>query len=225
MQAWAEGERLHVGAEAEVIAGKWHGRSAVLKKRRPRGWRHPDLDASLTKKRMTNEIKLTIWLASRGAPVPAIWDVDIEESKIIMEKIEGKTLIEILQSNEHDEKLLIDVGRAIRELHRNAVNHGDLSTNNILVTNKREVILIDLGLSSREYDVEGFGIDLHVLHEILRASHPNVKGAMDLVLKGYVALDEELGKPIAAPGGMPPDAVDVVKRLNQIMTRVRYHGG
>lgn len=225
MQAWAEGERLHVGAEAEVIAGRWHGRSAVLKKRRPRGWRHPDLDASLTKKRMTNEIKLTIWLASRGAPVPAIWDVDIEESKIIMEKIEGKPLIEILQSNEHDEKLLIDVGRAIRELHRNAVNHGDLSTNNILVTNKREVVLIDLGLSSREYDVEGFGIDLHVLHEILRASHPNVKGAMDLVLKGYVALDEELGEPIAAPGGMPPDAVDVVKRLQQIMTRVRYHGG
>ena len=225
MQAWAEGERLHVGAEAEVIAGRWHGRSAVLKKRRPRGWRHPDLDASLTKKRMTNEIKLTIWLASRGAPVPAIWDVDIEESKIIMEKIEGKPLIEILQSNEHDEKLLIDVGRAIRELHRNAVNHGDLSTNNILVTNKREVVLIDLGLSSREYDVEGFGIDLHVLHEILRASHPNVKGAMDLVLKGYVALDEELGEPIAAPGGMPPDAVDVVNRLQQIMTRVRYHGG
>ena len=48
---------------------------------------------------------------------------------------------------------------------------------------------------------------------------------MDLVLKGYVALDEELGKPEIAPGGMPPDAVDVVKRLNQIMMRVRYHGG
>ena len=29
---------------------------------------------------------------------------------------------------------------------------------------------------------------------------------MDLVLKGYVALDEELGKPEIAPGGMPPDA-------------------
>ena len=84
MQAWSEGERLHLGAEAEVISGTWYGRPAVLKKRRPRGWRHPDLDASLTRKRMTNEIKLTIWLASRGAPVPAIWDVDIEESKIIM---------------------------------------------------------------------------------------------------------------------------------------------
>ena len=225
MQAWSGGERLHLGAEAEVISGTWHGRPAVLKKRRPRGWRHPDLDASLTKKRMTNEIKLTIWLARRGAPVPAIWDVDIDESKIIMERIEGKPLIEILQSNEHDEKLLIDVGKAIRELHRNAVNHGDLSTNNILITNQREVVLIDLGLSSREYDVEGFGIDLHVLHEILRASHPDVKGAMDLVLKGYVALDEELGEPIAAPGGMPPSALEVTTRLNQIMMRVRYHGG
>ena len=225
MQAWSGGERLHLGAEAEVISGTWYGRPAVLKKRRPRGWRHPDLDASLTKKRMTNEIKLTIWLARRGAPVPAIWDVDIEESKIIMERIEGKPLIEILQSNEHDEKLLIDVGKAIRELHRNAVNHGDLSTNNILITNQREVVLIDLGLSSREYDLEGFGIDLHVLHEILRASHPDVKGAMDLVLKGYIALDEELGEPIAAPGGVPPSALEVTTRLNQIMMRVRYHGG
>ena len=225
MQAWSEGETLHLGAEAEVISGTWHNRPAVMKKRRPRGWRHPDLDYSLTKKRMTNEIKLTIWLARRGAPVPAIWDVDIEESKIIMEKIDGKPLIEVLRNNEHDEKLLIDVGKAIRELHRNAVNHGDLSTNNILIDENRKPVLIDLGLSSREYDLEGFGIDLHVLHEILRASHPDVKGAMELVLKGYVALDEELGKPQAAPGGMPPDATDVVKRLKQIMMRVRYHGG
>ena len=225
MQAWFEGERMHIGAEAEVISGTWFGRSAVLKRRRKRGWRHPDLDANLTKKRMTNEIKLTIWLASRGAPVPAIWDVDIEESTIIMEKIDGKPLIEILRTNQHDEELLIKTGKAIRELHRNAVNHGDLSTNNILITNEGEVVLIDLGLSSREYDLEGFGIDLHVLHEILRASHPDVKGAMDLVLKGYVALDNELGKPEIAPGGMPPDATEVVKRLNQIMMRVRYHGG
>ena len=225
MQAWSEGERLHLGAEAEVISGTWHGRPAVLKKRRPRGWRHPDLDASLTRKRMTNEIKLTIWLARRGAPVPAIWDVDIDESKIIMERIEGKPLIEVLRNNEHDEELLINVGKAIRELHRNAVNHGDLSTNNILIDKNRNPVLIDLGLSSREYDLEGFGIDLHVLHEILRASHPDVKGAMDLVLKGYQELDDELGKPQPAPGGMPPEAKDLLKRLEKIMMRVRYHGG
>ena len=100
MGAWIEGEMLHLGAEAEVTSGTWHGRPAVMKKRRPRGWRHPDLDSHLTKKRMTNEIKLTILLARKGAPVPAIWDVDLEDAKIIMEKIEGKPLIEILRSNE-----------------------------------------------------------------------------------------------------------------------------
>ena len=98
MEAWNGGERLHLGAEAEVISGSWFGRPAILKKRRPRAWRHPELDSTLTRKRMTNEVKLTIWLAGMGAPVPAIWDVDMDESVIIMEKIDGKPLIEILRA-------------------------------------------------------------------------------------------------------------------------------
>ncbi len=225
MQAWNGGQRLHLGAEAEVISGTWFGRPAILKKRRPRGWRHPDLDRSLTKKRMTNEVKLTTWLANIGAPVPAIWDVDMEESTIIMERIDGKPLIEVLHAGEHDDELLRMVGKSIRVFHRNAVNHGDLSTNNILITEDRNAVLIDLGLSSREYELEGFGIDLHVLHEILRASHPEIESAMDRVLEGYLSLDDELGEPNTAPGGTPPSGADVVKRLEQIMKRVRYHSG
>lgn len=225
MRAWIGAEVLHLGAEAEVLSGTWFGRPAVMKKRRPRGWRHPDLDKRLTSKRMVNEVKLTIQLARNGASVPAIWDVDLEQSTIIMEKIDSKPLIDVLRSTEFDDNLLISVGKSIRELHRNAVCHGDLSTNNILINKKNEPVIIDLGLASRQYDVEGFGIDLHVLHEIFRASHPEVKNGMDLVLKGYVALDEDLGEPDEAPGGMPPSANEVVKRLEQIMTRVRYHGG
>ena len=225
MQAWIDGQLLHLGAEAEVSTGSWFGRPAIMKKRRPRGWRHPDLDRSLTRTRMNNEVKLTIWLAGIGAPVPAIWDVDMIESTIIMEKIEGRPLIEILHAGEHNDELLKKVGKSIRIFHRNAVNHGDLSTNNILINDNGEAILIDLGLSSREYELEGLGIDLHVLHEILRASHPDIEGAMGLVLEGYLALDDELGDPIAAPGGLPPSAVNVVKRLEQIRKRVRYHGG
>jgi Kae1-associated kinase Bud32 len=225
MQAWIHGERLHLGAEAEVNSGSWFGRPAVMKIRQPRGWRHPDLDRSLTKTRMNNEVKLTIWLSGIGAPVPAIWDVDMQESTIIMEKIEGQTLIDILHAGKHTDELLKNVGKSIRILHRNAVNHGDLSTNNILITENGDAVLIDLGLSSREYELEGLGIDLHVLHEILRASHPSIGDAMDLVLEGYSELDIELGEPVAAPGGLPPSAIDVVKRLEQIMKRVRYHGG
>ena len=140
MEAWNGGERLHLGAEAEVISGSWFGRPAILKKRRPRAWRHPELDSTLTRKRMTNEVKLTIWLAGMGAPVPAIWDVDMDEAVIIMEKIEGKPLIEILRAGEYNDELLFKVGKSIREFHRHAVNHGDLSTNNILITKEGDAI-------------------------------------------------------------------------------------
>ena len=225
MREWIEAEVLHLGAEAEVVSGTWFGRPAVMKKRRPRGWRHPDLDRRLTSKRMVNEIKLTIQLARLGAPVPAIWDVDLENSVIIMERIDSTPLIDVLRNEDFDDNLLISVGKSIRELHRNAVCHGDLSTNNILINLNNEPVIIDLGLATRQYDVEGFGIDLHVLHEIFRASHPEVKDAMDLVLKGYSELDKEIGQPEEAPGGMPPTADEVIKRLGQIMTRVRYHGG
>ena len=225
MRGWEEGEIIHLGAEAEVMNGRWYGRDAIQKTRRPRGWRHPELDKSLTQKRMTNEVKLTIWLSNIKAPVPAIWDVDLDEGRIIMEKIGGTPLINILQNDLHDDDTLRNVGRSIRGLHRNAINHGDLSTNNVIINNKNEAILIDLGLATRDYELEGYGVDLHVLHEIFRASHPSIENAKELVLEGYLSLDDELGYPDKAPGGYPPKAVDVVKRLEQIMTRVRYHGG
>jgi Kae1-associated kinase Bud32 len=225
MDAWISGKILHLGAEAEVIAGTWFGKPAVQKIRQKRTWRHPDLDSRLTRKRMTSEVKLTIKLHSIGVPVPAIWDVDFEEARIVMERIEGKQLYEILNNEKTDVELLGKVGRAIRSLHRNAVTHGDLSTNNILITPKGEACLIDLGLASMEYELERYGIDLHVLHEILGASHPKIDNAMDLVLEGYIALDNEIGPAPKAPGGHIPSAEEVVKRLSTIMTRVRYHGG
>jgi Kae1-associated kinase Bud32 len=225
MDAWISGERLHLGAEAEVLSGTWFGKPAVQKIRRKRTWRHPDLDSRLTQKRMTSEVKLTIKLHSVGVPVPAIWDVDFEEAQIIMQHIDGKQLFEILNNGNGDAELLGKVGRSIRYLHRNAVTHGDLSTNNILITPNGEACLIDLGLASMEYELERYGIDLHVLHEILGASHPNIENAMDLVLDGYLALDNEIGPPPKAPGGHISSAEEVVKRLRTIMTRVRYHGG
>ena len=105
-----------------------------------------------------------------------------------------------------------------------AVTHGDLSTNNILIDENYKAFLIDFGLSAVEYEVERFGIDLHVMDEILGASHPNVSNGMDLFLTGYRDCDEAQGPLQELSGGKPPAADEVLKRLEDVRSRVRYHG-
>ena len=220
-------ERLHLGAEAEVWKGEWFGRPAVRKQRRPRSWRHPNLDHRLGVRRMVSEARLLIRSRKGGLSVPAVWDLDYEGGQLIIELLPGEPLIEVLNSTEVSEEdvksILQRVGGAVRRLHRQALTHGDLSSNNILIDGDH-VHLIDFGLASIEYDVERFGIDLHVLDEILGASHPQWQGAIDWVLEGYMETERELGPAPMLQGGTVPTAKEVHTRLEDVRTRVRYHG-
>ncbi len=219
---------LHLGAEAEVWSGQWMGKPAVRKLRRNRAWRHPDLEKRLGYRRMLSEARILIRLKSSGLPVPAIWDVDLENGRIVMEKMVGRPLIEVLRDNsltkQQIDKALFNTGVAVRMLHRLAVTHGDLSTNNILVDEDCNAALIDFGLSAVEYEVERFGIDLHVMDEILGASHPNIANAIDVFLAGYQQCDDEQGPTLELSGGRPPAAKEILKRLDDVRSRVRYHG-
>ena len=156
-------ERLHLGAEAEVWKGTWFGRPAVRKQRRPRSWRHPNLDHRLGVRRMISEARLLIRTRKAGLSVPCVWDLDYDGGQLILEHLDGRPLIELLNDDEttalHAESVLRKVGAAVRALHRVATTHGDLSSNNILIDGE-DVHLIDFGLASVEYDVERFGIDL-----------------------------------------------------------------
>lgn len=220
--------RLHLGAEAEVWSGQWMGKPAVRKLRRNRAWRHPDLEKRLGYRRMLSEARILIRLKGSGLPVPAIWDVDLENGRIVMEKMVGRPLIEVLRDNsltkQQIDKALFNTGVAVRMLHRLAVTHGDLSTNNILIDKDCNATLIDFGLSAVEYEVERFGIDLHVMDEILGASHPNIANAIDIFLTGYQQCDDEQGPTLELSGGKPPAAKEVLKRLDDVRSRVRYHG-
>ena len=68
--------------------------------------------------------------------------------------------------------------------------------------------------------MEGFGIDLHVIDEILSASNPDIDAAIDFVLQGYAA---ENNQSIEREGGNIPSSDEVIQRLEEIRTRVRYH--
>lgn len=223
-----EGERLHLGAEAEVWAGHWMGRAAVRKQRRPRAWRHPDLDHRLGHRRMMTEARLMVRMHRAGLAIPALFDLDPEAGIMIMERIPGRPLIEVLRDRSvpqsYIETALESTGAAIRNVHRLAITHGDLSTNNVLIDEQGRATLIDFGLAVIDYEVERFGIDLHVIDEILGASHPDIAQGIEHLLNGYSSEEKRQGPPVDQTGGAVPGADEVLKRLDHVRTRVRYHG-
>ena len=221
-------ERLHLGAEAEVWSGLWMGRQAVRKIRRKRGWRHPNLEKRLGFRRLLSEARLLIRARRVGLEVPAIWDVDLDKGILVMEMLPGRPLIELLRDDNSTQDMirnsLYNSGALVRRLHRLAITHGDLSTNNILIDDDLSAHLVDFGLASIDYEVERFGIDLHVIDEILGASHPSIEGGIDIFLKGYLDEESRLGPAKEQTGGVVPTADAVMKRLEQVRSRVRYHG-
>ena len=221
---WHPDRILHRGAEAVVESGRWFGSPAVRKVRVPKPYRHPALDATLGRARLISELRILQRARLEGLPVPGLLDADLSRSTIVMEHLEGIPLARPPRIEGGTDALLEAVGALIRRLHRMGVVHGDLSTSNLLVDADERVSLLDFGLASTEFDVERYGIDLHVLDEVLEATHPEVEDAIDRVVDGYLALERRLGAPPPHAGGAIPGAEEVIQRLVQIRTRVRYHG-
>lgn len=213
---WIVEKVLHQGAEATVTAGSWMGKSAVLKMRKPRGYRTPHLDRKLTRQRLTVEARALGRLQYHNLSAPSIIDLDLEQGWILMSKIEGITLFDYLNNKNNliSEKIKL-FGAAIRELHEIGISHGDLTTHNVLIDNGGNLSLIDFGLAKILPELEHLGLDLQVLNECLTASHSEYENAVEDMVEGYLSADSEKEDVISAP--------EVISRFNEIRGRVRYH--
>lgn len=213
---WIVEKVLHQGAEATVTAGSWMGKSAVLKMRKPRGYRTPHLDRKLTRQRLTVEARALGRLQYHNLSAPSIIDLDLEQGWILMSKIEGITLFDYLNNKNNliPEKIKL-FGATIRELHEIGISHGDLTTHNVLIDNGGNLSLIDFGLAKILPELEHLGLDLQVLNECLTASHSEYENAVEDMVEGYLSADSEKEDVISAP--------EVISRFNEIRGRVRYH--
>ena len=213
---WIVEKVLHQGAEATVTAGSWMGKSAVLKMRKPRGYRTPHLDRKLTRQRLTVEARALGRLQFHNLSAPSIIDLDLEQGWILMSKIEGITLFDYLNNKNNliPEKIKL-FGATIRELHEIGISHGDLTTHNVLIDNGGNLSLIDFGLAKILPELEHLGLDLQVLNECLTASHSEYENAVEDMVEGYLSADSEKEDVISAP--------EVISRFNEIRGRVRYH--
>jgi len=212
---WMPEKTLHEGAEATVTAGSWLGKAVVLKMRRPRGYRHPDLDRSLTRQRLSVEARVLARLQSSEFPSPALFDLDLEEGWMLLSRIDGRPLYDALNDTSVDDDSMVNVGALIRRLHEMDISHGDMTTHNILADAAGSLSLVDFGLARISPELEHLGLDLQVLNECLTASHSEHEGAVQYMVDGYLAADA---------GGGVASATEVVARFDAIRGRVRYHG-
>ena len=216
IRMWKPENVIHEGAEATVTAGSWLGKKAVLKSRRARSYRHPDLDRRLTRQRLAVEARVLSRLSAIEFPSPRLVFLDQRNSSMLLSRIEGRNLYDLLKSDDSSGDELFQLGGLIRRLHEIGISHGDLTTHNVMSTEEGDLYLIDFGLSRQSPELEHLGLDLQVLRECLGASHSHIDGAIDRVCEGYIAAQ--------SPNNDAESAENVIERFRKIAGRVRYHG-
>ena len=176
------------GAEANLYLTDWHGRRAVMKKRLPKEYRPQKLDEQIRRYRTTHEPQLMHEAKRAGVPTPMIFLVDVKNTTIIMEYIDGKQVKQLLNAISDGERqhLCFRIGQLIAKLHECGLIHGDLTTSNMIAGLSGRVFFVDFGLGDRSGEVEARGVDLHLMKRALESTHYEfAETCFESVLAGY----------------------------------------
>ncbi|MFB6170355.1 MAG: bifunctional N(6)-L-threonylcarbamoyladenine synthase/serine/threonine protein kinase [Haloarculaceae archaeon] len=160
------------GAEALVAVGD----EDVTKRRVPKTYRHPALDARLRTERTAAEARYTSDARRRGVPTPVVRDVDVYDATLTMQRVGEGDLREALT-----EPRVRDVGAHLAALHGAGLVHGDPTPRNVRVDDER-TWLIDFGLGYHSDDLEDYAMDLHVFASSLAgttADADRLRGAFE----------------------------------------------
>lgn len=142
--------------------------------------------------------------------VPILYDVDLEENRLVMEYVEGPLAKEVLEGGGEAEALCSAIGGTVGRLHGGDLVHGDLTTSNMILQGDR-LVLLDLGLGERSGDLEAKGVDLHLLREAFFSAHSERGELFPRLLEAY---RETYG-----------EADGVIAKMKEIERRGRYLRG
>src|SRR3972149_709862 len=204
---------LKKGAEANLYLEEWNGRKVIMKRRLTKAYRQPQLDLAIRTQRTLHEPTLIHRAKEAGVPTPTIYIVDLADSNIIMEYVEGKQIKQVLNDMPQKEKLRLcrQIGTLIGRLHKNGVIHGDLTTSNMILTPAGRICFVDFGLGEFSSELEIRGVDLHLMKRALQSTHHRyAKECFEAVLAGYT---ESIGK---------EEAKKVLEKIQEIERRGRY---
>lgn len=185
----------------------------ALKYRPPKPWRHPTLDARLTKHRILSEARTLARCRREGVRVPAVYAVDEVAGWLMLEWVPGAPVrarinealgsrTEGIEDDEALRDLMTRIGAAVGRMHKIGVVHGDLTTSNMMLSPKPlnevdgepegqtgsldgEIVIIDLGLASGSVLHEDRAVDLYVLERAFGSTHPRAECIFSVVLDAY----------------------------------------
>lgn len=193
------------GAEAKLYSGIYQNKSAIIKERFKKTYRHPDLDKAITNKRTKMETKLLQKISSLGINCPKLYFHDQTSGIIVMEYVENSVtcrefILDMVKKGITKEELetrlkilSVQIGEIVGKLHLNFIVHGDLTTSNILIQNydkeNYRVVIIDFGLSfntNQTAQYEDKAVDLYVLERALQSTHSQQSDLIfENILVGY----------------------------------------
>ena len=194
---------IAAGAEAVIIKKA----STIIKDRIIKSYRHPKLDEKLRKLRTRSETKL-IEKSEKIIPAPKIISSSEKTKEIKMKFVNGKKLSEHLEKLDY-EKICKQIGKNIAKLHDAGIIHGDLTTSNMIFSEKdNKIYFIDFGLGFQSHRIEDKAVDLHLIKQALEAKHHSIyEKAFAAVRNGY-----KLSK----------NYTKTIKQLEKVEKRGRY---
>jgi TP53 regulating kinase-like protein len=205
---------LRKGAEADLFMGSWHGLKVMMKKRSFKRYREANLDYKLRHYRTIHESLLIHEAKMAGVPTPLIYQIDVLNTTIIMEYIEGERIKEVIEYSKQktQENLCTRIGSLIGKLHKCGIIHGDLTTSNMIINNGKKIYFIDFGLGEFSKELEEQAMDILLVRRSLESTHYKYsKECFKKIIKGY---SDEMGE---------IQSKKVVKRMKEISRRGRYN--
>lgn len=197
------------GAEGHVFRTTYLGRDAIVKVRSPKAYRIPELDHKIRSQRIRSEARIIREARSAGIRTPIIYDVDTKDCCITMEEVKGTTVKQYL--DEHPEEVIRIcrlIGTNIARLHNSKMCHGDLTTSNMILTDRDELCIIDFSMGASLIGTEDMGVDIRLLERAFSSAHPKLKDAFAYVIEAYC---EE-----------KTDSKQIMAKVQEIKDRGRY---
>ncbi|UIP00022.1 bifunctional N(6)-L-threonylcarbamoyladenine synthase/serine/threonine protein kinase [Halobaculum sp. CBA1158] len=181
------------GAEAIVTVDA----DAATKRRLPKGYRHPELDATLRRERTVAEARLLAAARRAGVPTPLVHDVDVSEATLRLQRVGDRDLAAALGVERAR-----TVGEHLARLHAAGIVHGDPTTRNVRVTggvgdsdghtdfDADRLFCIDFGLGFNSDHVEDYAMDLHVFEQSIEGTADEPDALVAAVEEGYRAVGD-----------------------------------